>query len=150
MIVSRKLCFPHKHTPRTTIIWGRREYINHQPPRDHIFTNASMDEVGFYKSNTTWITQIGNRHRWPLVTGKASVTNSVSNEQRKVTTLLEKRSFVPVGNPHWYRVSNRYKPSYTNEVEDWYRARYPVQMWYRVESRCWGIQENSSPSKRWV
>jgi hypothetical protein len=42
--------------------------------------------------------------------------------------LHEKHSFVMVGNPHLYQVSNRYKPSGTNEVEHLYRARYLVQM----------------------
>jgi hypothetical protein len=42
-------------------------------------------------------------------------------------TLLEKRVFVPVHNPHLYRVLNRYKASGTNVVEHFYRARCPVQ-----------------------
>jgi hypothetical protein len=42
--------------------------------------------------------------------------------------VLEKRPFVPVGNPHLYQVSNRYKPSGTNVVKHLYRTRYPVQM----------------------
>jgi hypothetical protein len=49
-------------------------------------------------------------------------------EQNGVHTLLEKRSFVPVHNPHLYRVLKRYKPSSTNGVEHLYRARYLLQM----------------------
>jgi hypothetical protein len=37
-------------------------------------------------------------------------------------SLLERRPFVPVQNPHLYRVLNQYKPSGTNMVEHLYRA----------------------------
>lgn len=46
-----------------------------------------------------------------------------------ITTLLEKQTFVPVGNPHLYRGSNRYKPSGINEGGTFvpaYRVKYPV------------------------
>jgi hypothetical protein len=43
------------------------------------------------------------------------------------SSLPEKRSFLPVGNPHLYRVS-RYRPSSTNERDTFVRARYLVQI----------------------
>jgi hypothetical protein len=51
---------------------------------------------------------------------------------RRIATLLEKQAFVPVGNPHLYRVSNRYKASWTNVGRHLYQLGYPVQiqMWF--------------------
>jgi hypothetical protein len=43
------------------------------------------------------------------------------------SSLPEKRSFVPVGNPYLYWVS-RYRPSGTNEGDTFVPARYPVQI----------------------
>jgi hypothetical protein len=43
-------------------------------------------------------------------------------------TLLEKRSFVSVANPHLYWVSNRYRPSSTNVKSHLYRVSHPLQI----------------------
>jgi hypothetical protein len=53
-------------------------------------------------------------------------------------SLLKKCSFVPVGNPHLYWVSNRYKPSDTNDVKPGTNGPSPSDVaeghLYRVEA----------------
>jgi hypothetical protein len=49
-----------------------------------------------------------------------SLQLAVTSMSERVTTT--KRTFVLVGNPHLYWVSNRYKPYGTNVVENFYRV----------------------------
>jgi hypothetical protein len=68
------------------------------------------------------------------------------------TSTTEKHSFIPVGNPHLYRVSNPYKPSDINEVEHFYRVRYPLQMphictgWNYHPIQMWLLRSPFCPS----
>jgi hypothetical protein len=68
-----------------------------------------------------------SRHSSRFSTAKQEIESNWTS-YKFCMPLLGKMTFLPVGNPHLYQVSNRYKPSSTNMVKHLYQARYPVQM----------------------